>query len=103
MAVPGSIDVSGRVVGRAVAVPLLDNAEPVVDHRSWPDCRHHRCEDAQVDHLAVAALHLTMAQGHEHGGGGGYAADAVGEPERGQRGWTVGLTGEVGEAAHRLG
>ena len=81
---------------------LLHDAELVERRDLGAEQHQDRLDDGHVDDLAGAGRH-----GAVQGGGDGEArrqcGDAVGEPERRQRRRTVGLAGEGGESAHRLG
>src|SRR5690606_16074146 len=102
VAVAGAVRVARRVVLRPVAAPLLDDPELVVDDRLRTEHGDDRLQDAQVDLLAGTAAGVAVVQGREHRPEAGDAGDAVGQAERRQGGWTVGLAGDVREPAHRL-
>ncbi len=101
--VPGPIDVAGRVVGRAVAVPSLDDPRVVIDAWSWSDGGHDRLENAHVYDLTGSPAYLPVAQCHQNSRHARDPTDAVGQAERGQGGRPAGLPGHVREATHRLG
>ena len=99
--VGGEVGVAGGVVERPVAVPGRFLAELVVVQDVRAEGRHHGLEDAEIDDLALAGG-VSVSQGHQHGGRGGEAGDAVGQPERRERGGTVRLARHVREPAHGL-
>ena len=85
-------------------MPCADLAGLLVDRRSRADRGHDRLEQVEVDDLASALwIALPREQGHGDRRGRRDAGDRVGEAERRERRGSVGLAGEVGEPAHRLG
>jgi len=97
-----AVGVARGVVHGAVATPLLDHPELVVDGWLRPEDGEDGFDDRHIHHLPPPGQVTGAQRGHncERRRERGYA---VGEAERRERRRAVGLAGDVGEAAHGLG
>ena len=100
VAVTASIGIARRGVGRAAAGARLDLAGQPVVRGLRPHDREQRIEQRQVDHLALAAAHLDIAQADHHRRRPGQSGDAVGEIHRRQDRLAVGKAVDGSEARH---
>jgi len=93
------VDVARGCIGRAAAGAHLHlSGQPVVGGLRTQH-REQRIEQRQVQHLAVAAVHLDLAQRHHHGAVAVECGHAVGQVHGWQDGFAVGETVHRGEAA----
>src|SRR5207244_1747868 len=89
-------------VGRAASGARLHLAREAIARRLRPEHREERIEERQVDHLALAAVHLDFTQRDEHSG---YAVEPgvrIGHVDRWQHRLAIGKAVEGGEARDAL-
>src|SRR5215211_1362681 len=95
------VGVSRGIVYGAVAAPLLNHTELVVDRRLRPEDGEDWLDDGQVDDLPAPAG-VAGPEGGQYGDRTSQRRDTVDQPERRERRWSVGLACDVGEATHGL-
>src|SRR5215212_8950648 len=95
------VGVSRGIVYGAVAAPLLNHTELVVDCRLRPEDGEYRLDNGQVDDLPAPAG-IAGPQGSKDGYRTRQRRDTVGQPERRERRRPVRLARDVGEATHGL-
>src|SRR5919106_1025909 len=101
--VGGAVSVAGRAGVEAVVRPVRDDPELGEGERLRLDQAGPGLDQVDVDELPAAAVDVAVVEGHDHRVGSGEGGDPVGQHERRQCGRPVGLSGHVGEPAHRLG
>ncbi len=93
----------GALASNRLPTRPVIGAQLVVGQGGGLDEAGQRLDEVDVDQLAAAAVHVAVVEGHHHGVGGRQGGHTVGQHERRQGRWPVGLAGQVGEAAHGLG
>ena len=99
VAVLGLVDVARRGIGRAAAGAHLHLAGQLVVGGLRAQHREQRIEQRQVHHLALAAVHLDLAQRHHHRAVAVERGHGVGEIHRRQHRLAVAEAVHRGEAA----
>ena len=97
------VGIAGGAGRESVARPGRADAELVEGEGGGLDEAGQRLDEVDVDQLTGPPAHVPMVEGHHHRPGGGLGGHPVGQHERRQGGWAVGLPGHLGEAAHGLG
>ena len=102
VAVLGLVDVARRGIGRAAAGALLHLAGELVVGGLRAQHREQGIEQRQVHHLALAAVHLDLAQRHHHRAVAVECRNGVGEIHRRQHRLAIAEAVHRGKAAIAL-
>ena len=86
-----------------VADGARDRAQVVVDQRRVLDQPGQRFDQVDIDQLAIPAENVSVVECHHDCGRGRLRGHTIGKEEGGKCRRTMGLSGHVGEAAHRFG